>query len=410
MRVAIVILNLGLICSTLLAGNWPEFRGPTGQGHANAASLPLRWSETEHVRWKTAIPGEGWSSPVIWGDQIWMTTALNDGRSLRAICVQKATGKILFNKEIVSVEAPKFKHALNSYASPTPVIEEGRVYVSFGDYGNACLDTKTGEILWKTFELKLEHENGPGSSPILYKDLFILHCDGTNVQYLAALNKKDGSLAWRTDRSGFIDKAPPMKKAYSVPLVIQVRGRDQLISPAAEYVYAYEPLTGKELWYVKYPGFSNVPRPVYGEGLLFICTGFGKPEIWAIEPGLKGDLTASHVAWKVRKQAPAKPSPILAAGRLFMVSDNGIVSCLEPKTGKAFWEERIPGEYSASPIFGDGKLYFCNQQGLTTVIKPADEFTVLAENKLPDGFMASPAVSERAIFLRTKAALYRIEQ
>ncbi len=402
----------GLIVASTqtLAADWPQFRGPDGQGHADSAKLPLHWSETQNVKWKTELPGQGWSSPVIFGNQIWMSTAQEAGRSLRALCVDLDSGKLLQNIELFQVDAPEFKHALNSYASPTPVIEEGRVYFSFGDYGFACVATDNGKILWKNRELRLEHENGPGSSPILYKNLLILNCDGTNVQYVAALDKGTGKVAWKTTRSQKIDKDPPMLKAYTTPLVIRVRGEDQLISPAAEYVYAYEPLRGKELWFVHYPGFSNVPRPVFGEGLLYIATGFGKPEMWAMLPGGKGNVTESNVAWKYLKQAPAKPSPIFIGKNLYMISDGGIATCLDGRTGKLHWQERIGGDYSASPISAGNQIYFCNQDGKTTVVEAGDTFKVLAENKLPDGFMASPAVAGEALVLRTKTAIYRIQE
>jgi len=333
-RVAIGCAIFLALLTAARAGNWPQFRGPDGQGHADATNLPLHWSETQTVKWKTVLPGEGWSSPVIFGKQIWMTTALETGHSLRALCVDLDSGALVKEIELFQVEAPEFKHAVNSYASPTPVIEDGRVYFSFGDYGSACLATDSGKVLWKNRALRLEHENGPGSSPILYKNLIILNCDGTNVQYVAALDKMSGNVVWKTARSQKIDKAPPMLKAYSTPLVIQVKGEDQLISPAAEYVYAYEPANGKERWFVHYPGFSNVPRPVYGESLLYIGTGFGKPEMWAMLPGGKGNITEANVAWKYLKQAPAKPSPIFVGKSLFMISDNGIVTCLDGRTGK----------------------------------------------------------------------------
>lgn len=389
---------------------WPQFRGPTGQGHAQAGGLPLHFSETNQVKWKTAIPGTGWSSPVILENKIWFSTALEEGRSLRAIGVDQESGRILHDVEIFTVEKPEFKHALNSYASPTPVVEKGRVYISFGDYGTACLDTGNGKVIWKNRELRLDHENGPGSSPILFEDKLIIPCDGTNVQYIAALYKKDGTVAWRTDRSGKIDKAPPMKKAYSTPLVVPVGGKAQLIIPAAEYLYSYDPHQGRELWKLHYPGFSNVPRPIFGHGLLYICTGFGKPELWAIRPDGQGDVGEKQVAWKVTRQAPAKPSPILVGEHLFMVSDNGIATCLDAKTGKEKWQERLGAEFSASPVYASQHLFFPSHDGRVFVIAPAPEFKPVATNQFASGFMASPAVVDNALFLRSKTHLYRIQK
>ena len=421
--------------------DWPQFRGPSGDGLSDATGLPLAWSEQEHVKWKTAIPGEGWSSPVIEANQIWLQTALDEGKSLRAVSVDRQTGKIQHDLEVFSIPNPAPKHAFNSYASPTPIIENGRVYVSFGMYGVACIEGSSGKILWKNMELKHDHDkNAAGSSPIVYKDLFILNCDGTELRYVAALNKFTGKLVWKTDRSNIINKAAENRKAYHTPLVIRVNDRDQLISMGAYRVSAYEPLTGKEIWWVDIPGFSNVPRPVFGEGLVYIATGFGKPELWAIRPDGYGNVTKTHVAWKVIKQAPAKPSPLVIGDQFYMISDNGILTCLDAKTGKENWSERIPGAYSASPIYADGRIYLFNEQGQTIVVQasspsplnpdsigrvrgetvplisslepnlPASAPTILATNTLDNGFMSSPAIAGKAFFLRTKKHLYRIEQ
>lgn len=397
--------------STIFAEeNWPQFRGPGGQGHSDAKGIPLLWSETENVKWKIAIPGQGWSSPVIFGNQIWMTTALDDGKSLRAICADRATGKILWNVEVFSVEAPEFKHELNSYASPTPIVEAERVYVHFGTYGTACLSTKTGKILWKTQELKLDHENGPGSSPALLRNKLIIPCDGMDVRYLIALDTLTGKPLWKTERSGVINKSPSNRKAYSTPLIIQLNGREQIITAAADFVFGYEPESGHEIWRVHYDGYSNVPRPIYGDGLVFISTGFDKAQLWAIRPDGKGDVTASHVVWKYLKQVPLKPSPLFIAGKLYLISDNGIATCLDAKTGKEIWQERLGGEHSASPVYVDGNIYFFSQEGASVVLKPGEIYQPIATNQLGTGFMASPAISGKAFYLRSKTDLYRIEK
>jgi outer membrane protein assembly factor BamB len=406
------IASLLLLFSIGVHGSdhWPQFRGPTGDGHSDAQSLPLTWSEREHVKWKTAIPGEGWSSPVIEGNQIWMQTALDDGRSLRAICVDRNSGKIVHDVEAFHIDSPAPKHNFNSHASPTPVVENGRVYISYGMYGMTCFDAATGKTIWTNRELKHDHDkNGPGSSPIVYRDLFILNCDGTELRYVAALNKLTGKLAWKTDRSNVINKTAEHKKAYHTPLIVTVDGKDQLISMGAYRVSAYEPLTGKEIWWVDIPGFSNVPRPVFGNGLVYISTGFGKPELWAIRPDGYGDVTKTHVAWKVSRQAPAKPSPLVIGEQFYMISDNGIATCLDAKSGREIWSERVGGEYSASPVYGAGRIYLFSQQGQTLVLKPDTKPNVIATNSLENGFMASPAIAGKAFFLRTKKDLYRIE-
>ena len=413
MRIAVVFASLTTFVSAVGAvENWPQFRGPLGDGHVIDSKPPLRWSDTSNVAWKAKLPGKGWSSPVIHGDQIWMQTALDEGRSLRAICIDRRTGKVVHNREVFYVSDPAPIHKLNSHASPTPVLEGTRCYVFFGMYGAAAINTKSGKVVWKNDSLKHDHdENGPGSSPILYKDLLILTCDGTELRYLAALHKDTGKLAWRSPRSNDMSEINfHLRKAYHTPQVITVDGRDQLISIGAQRAGAYDPSTGKELWYVDIPGFSNVPRPVYGHGLVYIATGFMKPQLWAVDPRGRGNVTDTHVKWKVIKQAPAKPSPILVGEQLYMVSDGGILTALDARTGEEIYQERLRGTYSASPILANGLLYFSDQDGRTVIVKPGRKLQIVAENQLPEGLMASPAVAGDALYLRTKTHLYRIEE
>lgn len=411
MRVCFASLAVLLIPVTLPAAeNWPQFRGPTGQGHSDATDLPVEWSESQGVTWQTSIPGEGHSSPVIWGDQVWMTTATDEGRSLRAVCVDKNDGRIVHDVELFRVGELEPKNELNSYASPTPVIEAGRVYVAFGTYGTACVDTASGKPVWRHQELKLDHQEGPGSSPILHGDLLIVNCDGRDVQYVAALHKDTGKLAWRADRTAdYGNKPNDLKKAFSVPLAIEAGGRRQLVSVGASRVAAYDPAAGTELWHCDIPGFSNVPRPVYGHGLVYVSTGYMQPELWAIRPDGTGDLSG-NVVWKAAQGMPAKPSVLLVDDLLFAVADNGILRCLEAKTGKQVWQQRLDGTFSASPIYAAGLAYFPGENGVVYVIKPGRQPEVVAENELPGRFMASPAVSGKALFLRTDTHLYRIEK
>lgn len=392
------------------AHEWPQFRGPTGQGYANAKRLPTTWSEGENIAWKTEIPGRGWSSPVIGDGRLWITTALEDDKSLRAMAVDAETGKVVQNVEIFQVaELPKI-NAKNSFASPSPVLDGDRLYVHFGTLGTACVDTKSGQVVWKMTELKLDHKEGPGSSPVVWGNLLIVNCDGIDTQYVAALDKMTGKLAWRTDRPGPLNPNPDFRKAYCTPLVIEHNGQPQLISPGADQVIAYEPATGKEIWKVRYQGFSNVPRPIFGDGLLFVCTGYMKPQIWAIRPGVSGDITETNVVWRFSKQAPSNPSPILVDDRVYMVSDQGVLTVIDAKTGKAAKQERLSGNYSASPIYADGKLFFGGEDGVVTVIEPGQEPKVLAKNELDGQIMASPAAVGSALYVRTDGHLYRIEQ
>jgi outer membrane protein assembly factor BamB len=407
-RVAFLVL---LTCYAVAhAGDdWPQFRGPTGQGHSDSTGVPLSWSESEHVAWKTEIPGQGWSSPVVLGDQVWMTTATDEGRSLRGICVDRETGRLVHDVEVFHHDKPVEKHATNSYASPTPILEGDRVYLHFGTMGTACLDRQSAEVVWQSQELQLNHQVGPGASPTLFEDLLLVSCDGIDVQYGAALDKRSGDLVWKTPRSGVINKAEDQKKSFVTPLVIHDGRRELVIMTAAEWVYAYDPRTGQEIWNVKHPGFSVAPRPVFGHGLLFVCTGYMLPELFAIRPDGTGDITA-NVAWKTNKSVPAKPSPLLVGDELYLISDSGVAICYDARTGKQHWRQRLGGDFSASPIAVDGRIYACAEDGRTFVIQPGKQYTELAINCLPGSFMASPAVSGSALFLRTDTHLYRIEQ
>ena len=409
LRCTLLVLMVG--STVARAGeDWPQFRGPDGQGHSDAIGVPLTWSEAEHVAWKTEIPGEGWSSPVILGSQVWMTTATEEGCSLRAVCVDRKTGQVTRNVEVFHRDKAIEKHGTNSYASPTPVLEGDRVYVCFGTMGTACLDAKTGEVVWQTQELAHNHEVGPGSSPVLFDNLLLFNCDGTDVQYGAALDKKTGGLVWKTKRSGVITKPDDRKKAFVTPLVIHSGQRDLVIMNAAEWVYAYDPRSGDEIWNVKHPGFSVVPRPVFGHGLLYISSGYILPELMAIRPDGNGDITTSNLAWKSDKGAPTRPSPLLLDDELYLLNDAGVITCLDAKTGKQNYRQRVGGNFSASPVSADGRIYCCGEDGRTIVFAPGKSYKELAINQLDGRMMASPAVAGKALYLRTDTHLYRVEE
>ena len=405
---------LVVVCSPFslyAAENWPQFRGPEGNGHAAATALPTQWSETENVVWKTAMHDKGWSSPVIWGNQIWLTTAGADGHEFFALCIDKATGKIVHDIKLFDVEKPEFCHPFNSYASPTPAIEEGFVYVHFGTYGTACLETKTGRIRWKQQELTCNHYRGPGSSPIIFEDLLILTFDGFDKQFVAALNKTTGAIVWNKARNIDYPSADgDFKKAFVTPAIVAVNGTPQLISPSAAATITYAPRTGQELWRVEHGGMNVAARPLFGHGKLYISTGDGGFRLFAVRPDGSGDVTRSHVDWKFNKSVPSRTSLLLIDDLLYMIHEGGVASCLEARTGQPVWQHRLGGNFSASPIFGAGRIYFCSQEGTVYVMAPGRSPKVLAANKLDDGFMASPAVSDNALFLRTKTHLYRIEQ
>jgi outer membrane protein assembly factor BamB len=399
--------------------NWAQFRGPLGNGITHSRRLPLFWSESSNVVWKTAIHGKGWSSPVIWSNSVWMTTATPDGRQLSVVKVDRVTGKILIDKVLFEIEKPQYADRFNSYASPTPAVDEGHVYVSFGSPGTACLDAATGKVLWERRDFVCNHYRGAASSPVLFLDRLILNFDGSDQQYVVALDKKTGQTLWKTPRSvnfrdiqadGKPEREGDMRKAFSTPVVLLQDGQFQVISLGSKALYAYDLTTGRERWRTEDPtAHSGSVRPVAGVGLIFACTGLPKGQLWAIRPGGSNVVTDTHVAWKASRNVPTRSSPILSADHLYMVDDGGIASCLVAKTGEEIWRERIQGNYSASPIANASRVYFFSEEGKTYVVEQGRQFKVLAENKLDDGFMASPAVYGRSLYLRTKSALYRIE-
>lgn len=397
-----VALALLACCSrAAYAGDWPQFRGPEGQGHSAEKGLPLTWSESENIAWKTPIPGLGWSSPVIRGRQLWITTADETTGSLRALCLDAKTGRIaadieLFRKRDLGPINPK-----NSHASPTPVIDGDRIYVHYGAHGTACLSDR-GEIVWRTEELAHDHRHGPGGSPVVWRDLLIVNCDGADKQFIVALDKLTGRVRWRTDRPG--------KMAYSTPLVVSVDGADQIISPAGERVAAYVPATGEEIWSLRHGGDSVVLRPVVGHGLVFVSSGYTTTALYAIDLHSRGAVSGADAAWTLRRGIPYDPSPLLVGTELYLVSDQGVMSCLDARSGKPQWQSRLGGNYSASPLSAAGRIYLSSEEGLTTVLAPGSKLQKLAENQLDGRIMASLATSDRAIFLRTDKALYRIEE
>jgi len=391
------------------AEDWPQFRGPTGQGYATERGLPLEWSETKNIIWKTPVPGLGWSSPTVANGRVWLTTVVESkerrGRvsaSLRALAFDIATGRELVNVEVFRLDDAGYVNPKNSRASPTPIVEGDRVFVHFGAEGTAALST-SGEILWTT-HLRYESQHGNGGSPTLYRDLLIINCDGNGGDaYVVALDTASGKPRWKTARRR------PADQAYSTPLVITVGQEDQLVSVGAYRAAAYEPLTGQEIWRVSYgDGFSNVPRPVFGQGLVFIATGFQTPALMAVRPDGKGDVTRTHVAWTITRGAPYTPSPLLVGNDLYYVSDTGVLSLADAASGQIVWQQRLGGNYSASPVFVDGRIYFQSEEGMTTVIAPGREFRRLASNRLDGATLASMAVSGGSFFIRSDSHLYRI--
>ncbi len=429
-RLALLLALLTALPLCAADTHWPEFRGPRGDGISTSTNLPLHWSEQQHVKWKTPIHDRGWSSPVIWDRQVWLTTATTNGRELFALCVDRDTGKVVRNLKLFDVAKPQYCHPFNSYASPTPAIEAGRIYVTFGTPGTACLDTQTGAVLWTRRDIECNHFRGAGSSPILYSNLLFLNFDGSDRQFMVALDKQTGRTIWQQNRSiDFQDLGPDgqpelsgdYRKAFATCHVATFDGRTTLLSQGSRALYAYDPPSGAELWRVEERGsYSGSTRPLIGHGLVFVPAGFGSSQVLVIRPGKRGEVldtkapgpaaTQLQVVWKTKQNAPKKPSLLLLGNLLYAVDDNGVASCWEALAGKVVWSERLGGHYSASPLAAGARIYLFSEEGKTTVLATGREFRKLAENQLGEGFMASPAVSGNSLFLRSRTHLYRIQE
>jgi outer membrane protein assembly factor BamB len=396
---------------TALAADWPEFRGPTRDGNSTATRVPVEWSATESVAWKQEIPGSGWSSPVLAGGKLYLTTATGTADagdvSLRAICVDAKDGRILWDVEALrpDVDAARTMHQKNSLASATPIVAGNRLYVHFGHMGTAALDL-SGQVLWRQTDLKYTPMHGNGGSPILVDGLLVFSCDGDKEPFIAALDSSTGAVRWKVPRVTEAEKT----FSFCTPLAIDVDGKEQIISPGSGMTGAYDPRDGRELWRVNYDqGFSVVPRPVFADGMLFLCSGFIRASLIAVNPqGATGDVTETNVIWKFDRGVPTTPSILVAGEAVYFVSDNGVATCLDAHTGEVHWTERLGGGFSASPISADGRIYFTNEDGTTYVVRSGDEYELLATNELGERALASPAVDDGALYLRTESHLWRI--
>ena len=407
-----LLLSCALSTSTALMAQepyWNQFRGPHGDGTSLVADPPIEFGEKKNVMWKTPIHGKGWSSPVVWDQQVWMTTATEDGKQLYAVCVNLQSGSIDHDILVFEVPEPEFCHATNSYASCTPVAEEDRVFVHFGTYGTACLDNETGEKLWERRDLHCDHFRGPASSPIVLGDRLYIHFDGIDVQYVVALDKYTGKTLWKTDRD--IDYGTDdgdWKKAYGTPAVITVGDQQQIVCPAASETITYHPETGKELWRVVHGGMNASARPIFQYGLVYINAGQGDRSLVAVKPPDGAENVEPRIVWETGKTVPNRASVIVSQGALFMISDSGVATCLAARSGQTFWTRRLGGEFWSSPVHAGGRIYSCNKEGTVFVIKAEPVFEVLAENHFPAGFNASPAIAGDSLILRSFTHLYRI--
>lgn len=409
-RVSLLTALAGaLVVSELSANEWPEFRGPNGQGHADKVRVPLQWGPEKGVVWKVPVPGKAWSSPVLAGNRAFVTTALleGEGLSLRALAFDLEDGKMVWERELFAKPDVGEFHSKNSHASPTPIYQQGRLYVHFGHHGTACLQAKDGKVLWKQSDLDYPPLHGNGGSPILLGNKLIFSCDAKEDPFIVALNKEDGEVIWKTPRQVEVSRT----FSFITPLAIQVKGGWQVVSPASGAVISYDPNTGKEIWRSRYgEGYSVVPRPLYAHGLVYVCSGFGTASLYAIDPTGKGDVTDTHVRWQVDRRIPKESSPIIVGDHVFVNDDKGILSCIDAKTGEQVWQKRIDGSggFSASPVHAGGHLFFHNGEGTTTVIKPSPSFEKVAENRLEEYGLSSFAVAEDGFVIRTEKHLYRI--
>ncbi len=395
------------------AVDWPEFRGPTQDGHSAARGLPTVWGKDKNIVWKTALRGRAWSSPIVAGDRIYLTnatTATDDDDihapvSLHVVGLDAKDGKILWDKEVLTVEQPFSTgfHEKNSHASATPVFDKGRIYAHFGTFGTACVNEQ-GNIIWKTQDPVFKTELGTGSCPVIVDDLLVFNCDGVENPFVVALDKTTGKERWRTLRD--IKDKPKDIYAMSTPLLIEVNGEKQLITVGTRIVQALAPKDGREIWRVVHREYCPVPRPVFGEGLVFINTGFQKPSTYAIKPDGEGDVTETHLVWETRKNTPLTPSMLVVGEELYMVTDSGAVTCLDAKTGKVCWNERVGKTTSASPFYAGGNIYLQDEFGTGYVFKAGRKFELLATNNLSEKAMASYAVHGRHLLIRTHHTLW----
>lgn len=390
------------------ADSWPEFRGPTADGHAPEANVPTLWSATSKTRWKIPVEGKAWSSPVIADGKVYVSTAVSkDAKlSLKALCFELADGKQVWERTVFE-KAEGAIHAKNSHASPTPVYAEGKLYVHFGHDGTAAMNAGDGSILWTQTSLSYAPVHGNGGSPVVHDGKLIFSSDGQADPFIVALSTADGSVVWKTPRNVTVQRT----FSFATPLLIEVNGKIQIISPASGAVIAYDPADGREIWRFRYgEGYSVVPRPLHRDGVIYVCSGFNRAILYAVKTDGTGDVTDTHLVWQDDKTVPKESSPILVGDEIYFNDDKGILSCLDAATGKEHYRERLDGQggYSASPVFAGGHLYFHNGNGITTVVKPGKTFTKVAENQLGEYGLSSFAVVSDGFVIRTEGHLIRL--
>jgi outer membrane protein assembly factor BamB len=397
--------------------NWTHFRGSKLDGIANVDYPPLKWNADSNILWKTEIHDKGWSSPVVYDDQIWMTTALDNGKELFAICVDYKTGDIIHDIKLFTPDTVYGKHSINSYATPTPCIEKDFVYIHFGRYGTACVSTNDGSIIWKHTDLICDHIQGPASSLVLYKNLLILHLEGSDVQYIVALNKTNGKTVWKTERrKEFYEPLEPIgKKAYITPLIITINGRDILISNGSAVCNAYDPETGKEIWWIVRGEDSTIAMPFSEDGKVYFYTSYMVPpdgerfaELMAVNPDGEGDIAEKNILWRIKTPVLQLLTPVIKDGLIYTIDTESNLMCIDSKTSQTVYSERLKGKFNASPVYAAGYIYFCSTRGDIIIIKKGRDLEIVAENRLDGEIWATPAILRNSIVIRTSKFLYRI--
>jgi outer membrane protein assembly factor BamB len=404
--------------------NWPQFRGPRGDGTSTARKVPLTWSESNNIAWRVAVPGRGRSSPVVMKDRVWLTAAIEQGLirtnikgddmqmaehvTLQAVCLDAKQGKELWRTTLFELDKPAPVHRYNSWATPSPIVEKGRLYCDFGTFGTAAVNAGNGEVVWRTC-LPLDHQVGPGSSPALWDGLLVLVRDGMDAQYLTALDTRTGRPVWKSDRPPIDTTRIDLKKCFTTPLLVGSGKETQMISTGARWIVSYDPKTGKERWRLRHgQGFSNGSCPVFSHGRVIFSTGCMKANLLAVDVNGAGEIPVTNAAWRITEHVPVMSSPTVGGDELYWVSDEGIGSCADARTGEIYWQKRVGGRTFASPLYAEGRVYFFAQDGKATVVRAGRQFEKLAENQLDGAVVATPAIVDGAIYVRTDTHMYRI--
>lgn len=408
--VPVVVSLVSLVPAVPAADEWPEFRGPSGQGASVATGLPSAWSIGQNVAWRQPVPGAGWSSPVVGDGRVYLTGVVpgEAGQgTLHVMCFAAATGRKEWSVELFGPvdAASRPGHEPASFASSTPVLEGAFIYVYVAHHGAACLD-RTGRIVWRNSRLRFDPGAAGGSSPVVVGERLVYLAAGIAAPAIVALDKHKGGVVWRQSRT----LPAKVKFSFGTPLAIAAAGRSQLIVPGDGFVASLDPESGRELWRVRHSeNYAVMPRPVFAHGLLYVSAGYSRGELRAIRPDGSGDVTDTHVVWRTIKGAPITAGLVAVGDELYAVNDAGVATCWDAATGGVLWQERLPGNYAAAPVAADGRVYFQNEAGVATLVRAGRTFEVLAVNDLAEPTFASLAVADRALFVRTAGHLYRIE-